>query len=53
LTVLRDKIIKPLLAAAEHAVPTQGAQNPTALDRHYEALRVGMHDVFRELGVAA
>ena len=53
LIVLRDKIIKPLLAAAEHAAPTPGAQNPTALDRHYEALRAGMHDVFRELGVAA
>lgn len=53
LTVLRDKVIKPLLAATEHGVPTRGAQNPTALDRHYEVLRVGMHDLFDELGVAA
>jgi hypothetical protein len=53
LTVLRDKVMTPLLAAAEHAVPTRGAQNPTALDHHYETLRVGMHALFHELGVAA
>ena len=53
LVVLRDHVIKPVLAAAEYAAPPQGAQNPTALDRHYETLRLGMHGVFHELGVAA
>jgi len=52
-TVLRTHVIKPLLAAADTNAPARGAQNPTALDRHYEALRVGMHGVFHELGIAA
>jgi hypothetical protein len=53
LRVLRDKVVKPLLAAAEQTAPSRGAQNPTALDRHYDALRVGMNAVFHELGIAA
>jgi hypothetical protein len=51
--VLRTHVIKPLLAAADHTAPTRGAQNPTALDRHYEMLRTGMHGIFHELGIAA
>lgn len=51
--VLRDHVIKPVLAAAEHAVPPSRADPATALDRHYDALRVSMHGVFQELGVAA
>ena len=35
LLVLRDKAIKPLLAAAQEHQPTRGAQNPRAIDRHY------------------
>lgn len=53
LLVLRHHVIKPLLAAAEHTAPPRGAQHPTALDRHYAALRTGMHDVFHELGITA
>jgi hypothetical protein len=53
LLVLRDKVIKPLLAAAQELRPARGPQNPTALDAHYETIRVGMHGIFRELGVAA
>ena len=53
LLVLRDKVIKPLLAASLETRPTHGAQNPTTLDHHYEAIRVGMQGVFRELGLAA
>lgn len=52
-TVLRTQVIQPLLAAAATDAPTRGAQNPTALDRHYEALRVGMHVLFHDLGIAA
>ena len=50
-TVLRNHVIKPLLAAAEHRAPAQRAQSP--LDRHYDALRTSMHGVFHELGIAA
>jgi hypothetical protein len=52
-TVLRTHVLKPLLAAAADTAPARGLQNPTALDRHYEALRTGMHAIFHELGIAA
>jgi hypothetical protein len=52
-TVLRTHVIKPLLAASADTAPDRGSQNPTALDRHYEALRTGMHGIFHELGIAA
>jgi hypothetical protein len=38
LVVLRNKAIKPLLAAAQERKPKRGAQNPRALDTHYEAI---------------
>jgi hypothetical protein len=44
---------RPLLAAAQEIRPSRGSQNPTALDRHYETVRVGMAGILRELGVAA
>jgi hypothetical protein len=53
LVVIREKAIRPLLAAAQEICPSRGSQNPTALDRHYETIRVGMAAVLRELGVAA
>jgi hypothetical protein len=53
IVVLRDKAIKPLLAAARQVRPTRQAQNPTALDKHYETIRIAMQGVFSELGVAA
>jgi hypothetical protein len=53
LLVLRDKAIRPLLAAAQELRPTQDAQNPTPLDKHYQTIRVAMRGVFRELGLAA
>jgi hypothetical protein len=51
--VLRNKAIKPLLAAAQDLRPSRGAQNPGALDTHYETIRKAMHGVFQELSVAA
>jgi hypothetical protein len=51
--VLRNKAIKPLLAAAQGLRASRGAQNPTALDSHYETIRTAMHAVFQELGMAA
>ncbi len=53
IVVLRNKVFKPLLAAAQQLQPTRGTQNPTTLDTHYETLRITMHGIFRELGVAA
>jgi hypothetical protein len=53
LIVLRHHVLKPLLAAAEQTSPARGPHHPTALDRHYAALRTHMHGVFQELGIAA
>ena len=53
LLLLREKAIKPLLAAAQSLRPIQGPQNPKPLDSYYQAIYAGMHGVFRELGIAA
>src|SRR6266851_1366772 len=53
LVVLRNKAIRPLLAAAQELRPARGAQNPKALDTHCHAIRVAMQGVFHELGLAA
>jgi hypothetical protein len=53
LIILRDKAIKPLLAAAQELRQHRVAQNPRPLDVHYEAVRSAMRGVFDELGIAA
>jgi hypothetical protein len=53
LMVLRNKAIKPLLAAAQGLQRSRGAQNPSAIDTHYDAIRMAMRGVFQELGLAA
>lgn len=53
LIVLRNKAIKPLLAAAQELRPARQAQNPRAIDNHYDAIRLAMKGVFQELGIAA
>lgn len=54
LVVLRDKVIKPLLAAA--CQPRRRGRLPsnlTAIDQHYHTLRGTMSQLFQELGIAA
>jgi hypothetical protein len=53
LVVLRNKAIKPLLAAAQPLRPTRGPHNPKPIDRHYHTINVAMQGVFHELGLAA
>ena len=53
LVVLRDKAIKPLLAAAQQRRQTRRPQNPSPLDIHYQTMRAGMRGLFHELGIAA
>ena len=53
LVVLRNKAIKPLLAAAQPLHSTRGAHNPKAVDLHYQTIYVAMQSVFHELGLAA
>jgi hypothetical protein len=52
LVVLRNKAIKPLLAAARPLHPTRGGLNPKPIDAHYHALRFAMQGIFHELGIA-
>jgi len=53
LVVLRDKAIKPLLAATQQHRRTRAPQNPSPLDIHYQTIRDSMRGVFHELGIAA
>jgi hypothetical protein len=53
LLVLRDKAIKPLLAAAQQHRRSRRPQNPSPLDIHYQTIRASMRGVFHELGIAA
>jgi hypothetical protein len=53
LLILRDKVIRPLLAASRQPPPSSQPANPTPIDRHYETLRASMRDLFTEFGVAA
>jgi hypothetical protein len=53
LSVLREKVIQPLLAGI--ATPRLGRKpkNWSSIDQHYETLRLNMRNLFQELGVAA
>ena len=52
LAALRDKIIKPLLAAS--CDPTLSPEaNAVPLYQHYENVRCGMRGLFGTLGIAA
>ena len=42
LLVLRDKAIKPLLAAAQPLRPRRGPHNPKPIDLHYAAIQTAM-----------
>ena len=53
LLVLRNKAIKPLLAAARPLHPARGGHNPKPIDAHYHTLQLAMQGVFHELGIAA
>jgi len=53
LIVLRNKAIKPLLAASGPLHPTRGGHHPKPIDAHYAALQLAMQGVFHELGIAA
>lgn len=53
LVVLRNKAIQPWLAAAQDLRPSRGAQNPRALDTHYDTIRTAMRGVFQGPGLVA
>ena len=53
LVVLREKVIKPLLAASQRPESQTKLNHPTPIDHHYEHLRVGMRGLFTALGMVA
>ncbi len=53
LVVLRDKVIKPLLAAACQLPRGPKPKGCATLDRHYQTLRTDMRDLLMELRIAA
>ena len=53
LLVLREKVIRPLLAGSSHPASQPKILNSTPLDNHYQQIRASMRGLFRKLGVAA
>jgi hypothetical protein len=53
LLVMREKVIKPLLAASSQLKPPSTLRNPTPIDAHYERLRADMRRLFTTLGLNA
>lgn len=53
LLVLREKVIRPLVAASRNSTQRPKLQNQTRIDRRYETLRDTMRLLFKDLGVAA
>jgi hypothetical protein len=53
LVILREKTIKPLLAAAKDHRRSRRPRNPAPIDAHYYTIRAAMCGVFHELGIAA
>ena len=53
--VLREKVIRPLLAGSLHVEvkPGRPPKTFTRVDRHYQNLQQGMQGLFAELGIAA
>ena len=53
LVVIREKVLKPLLAASIQLAPPSTLNYPTPIDRHYEKLRTEMRGLFTALGMVA
>jgi DNA-binding transcriptional ArsR family regulator len=53
LVVLREKVIRPLLAASQKPDSQTKPNHPTPIDSHYEYLQAGMRNLLTALGVAA
>jgi hypothetical protein len=53
LVIMRDQVIRPLLAGALHLLPARTPRHVAPLDKRYRALRRSMNDLFQEIGIAA
>ena len=52
LLVLREKVIRPLLAASQDPEPKNHPRHPTPVDQNYAHLRADMRELFIALGVS-
>jgi hypothetical protein len=53
LLVLREKVIKPLLAGTNQPKPGRRPKNQSPIDTHYEAIQSQMRNLFQLIGLAA
>lgn len=53
LLVLRDHVIKPILAGVAHPRRGRRSNNPSPIDDHYRNLRLDMRALFKHCGIAA
>ena len=53
LLVLRDHVIKPILAGAQTSTRPPKPTIFTPTDQHYERLRAALQPLFDDLGIAA
>lgn len=53
LLVLRDKVVKPVLAGAGRPKRGPRPKNPSRIDTHYRVLQHEMHGLFQTIGIAA
>jgi len=53
LVVVREKVIRPWLAASQRPESPTKPNHPTPVDQHHEHLRVDMRTLFTALGIAA
>ncbi|MBE0437265.1 MAG: hypothetical protein IBX56_15845, partial [Methylomicrobium sp.] len=53
LLVLRDKVVKPILAGAVKIKPGRKPKNQHPLNKHYQSIQLEMKNLFNSLGIAA
>ncbi|MBM3471635.1 MAG: hypothetical protein FJX73_12730 [Armatimonadetes bacterium] len=53
LLILRDRVVRPLMAAASRSEPAPQPREATALDLRYAAVHREMRNLFNHLGIAA
>ncbi len=53
LLILRDHIIKPILAGVSTSAPSSKPPISTLVDQHYDRVRIDIRSLFEELGIAA
>ena len=53
LVILREKVIKPVLAGAARSRQGRRPKRPGTIDYHYERLHQAMQDTLHELGLVA